>query len=175
MEMIRGGNGPILSADPFLPRIACGGVRFDAIVRTQALRFLAGREAARFRSMRRNWLSVFVFVLALTIQVIAPAGANVAMARASGEAQQSVSICLSIGGDPADNSQQFPGHNDRHHSSCLLCQVCCGGIAPIEARPHQVGKAPVQWIVLAWTVADRVLPAPRHKHSHQARAPPAFS
>lgn len=125
--------------------------------------------------MRRNWFGVLVFALALTIQVMAPVAANVGMARTSDEAGRTFSLCLQDGGSPADNSRQLPGHNDRHRDACPLCQVCCDGLAPIEARPNDVGRAPVQWTALAWTVADRVLPAPRHDHSRQARAPPAFS
>lgn len=125
--------------------------------------------------MRRNWFGVFVFVLALAVQVMAPAAANVAMAQASGTANQAFALCLQDAGDSADGSRQLPGHKDHHRDSCPLCQICCGGIAPIEARPYQVGRAPVQWAALAWTVADRVLPTPRHEHAHQARAPPAFS
>jgi len=129
----------------------------------------------RHRSMRRNWFGVLVFMLALAVQALAPAVANVAMALTSSEAGRSFSLCLRAGGSPAGNSQQLPGHNDRHRDACLLCQVCCDGIAPIEARPNDVGRAHVQWTALAWTVADRVLPTPRHDHSRQARAPPAFS
>ena len=125
--------------------------------------------------MDRSWFAVLIFALALTIQVIRPAGANGAIARAFDEAPRPFSTCLQIGGAPADGSQQLPGHNDRHHDSCLLCQVCCDGMAPLEARPHQVGKAPVQRIALAWTVADRVLPTPPHEYSRQARAPPSLS
>ena len=125
--------------------------------------------------MRRNWIGVLVFALALTIQVWAPVVASVAMAQTATDAERRLSLCLNAGGDNADRSQQLPGHHNQHRDACPLCQFCCGGIAPIEARPNQVGRAPVQWIALAWTVADRVLPTPAHDHSRQARAPPALS
>lgn len=124
--------------------------------------------------MRRNWIGVLVFALALTVQVLAPGLVNVGMAQAANDAERTLSLCLNAGGESADRSQQLPGDHNQHRDGCPLCQFCCGGIAPIEARPNQVGRAPVQWTALARTVADRVLPAPPHDHSRQARAPPAL-
>jgi hypothetical protein len=123
--------------------------------------------------MRRKWRSVLLFALALAFQALAPAAANVALAAASDDIRASIQICLQSGGPAGKND--LPGQTDRQHDACLICQVNCNGVAPLEARPNPVGLAPVQWTALAWTVADRALPALRHDSSHQPRAPPAFS
>ena len=122
--------------------------------------------------MRYKWCSVLLFALALAVQALAPAAGNIAFA-ASGDQRFSLQICLQSGG--SDGSNELPGQNDRQRDSCPVCQVSCSGVAPLEARPDPVGLALVQWTALAWTVADRALPAPRHESSHQPRAPPAFS
>jgi hypothetical protein len=127
-------------------------------------------------AMHRSWRGVLLFALALAIQAFAPAAANIAMAQPSGDSRVSFVICLQTGGSPADQQHRLPGqHNNRQHDACPLCQISCSGVAPLEARPNLAGLAPVQWTALAWTVADRALPAPRHESSHQPRAPPALS
>ncbi len=125
--------------------------------------------------MHRNWLGVLLFALALAIQAFALAAANVAMSRASSDPSFSTDICLQSGGGSANSKSQLPGPHDGQRGACLLCQVCCSGVAPLATRPVPVGEAPVQWTALAWTVADCALPAPRYEYSHQARAPPTFS
>jgi hypothetical protein len=115
-----------------------------------------------------------LFALAVAVQALAPVAADFAMAKASGDGA-SFEICVDSGG---------VAHHHRHHNrapghdgsdACPLCQVCCSGVALIEAKPDHVGMAPVQWTPLAWTAADRVLAASRRDHAHQARAPPSFS
>ncbi len=123
--------------------------------------------------MRRSWRSVLLFALALAIQALAPAASAIGAARPFGGSRASFEICLQAGGFAGN--EQLPGHHDRQRDACPLCQMSCSGVAPLEARPTLAGLAPVQWTALAWTVADRALPAPRHEHSHQPRAPPLFS
>ncbi len=129
----------------------------------------------RVYKMRRNWRGVLLFALALAVQAFAPAAANIAMSQASGDPRFSIEICLQAGGGSADDNHQLPGPRNGQRGACLLCQVCCGGVAPLESRSDAVGAAPVQWTALACTVADCTLPALRHEYSHQARAPPVFS
>jgi hypothetical protein len=125
--------------------------------------------------MRRNWISVLLFALALAIQALAPTAANVAIAQGSAETRQSLALCSQIGDVPADDFGRLPGHGNHHSGACLLCQICCDGVAPFEARPSQVCRVPVQWTALAWMAMHSAMPAPRVEHSRQARAPPAFS
>jgi hypothetical protein len=122
--------------------------------------------------MRRSWLAVMLFSLALLVQAFAPAAARIAMARMP--TAGAFSLCLQspgqIGGIP-----QSPAQRDHQRGACLFCQICCSGISP-EARLSSVGKAPVRWTTtFSRTVADRVLPALGQEYSHEARAPPAFS
>jgi hypothetical protein len=123
--------------------------------------------------MRRSQWSGLLFALALAIQAFAPVAANIAMAHGFG-----LETCIETsGGGSANHHHQhrLPGHDDPHGGACPLCQACCSGVAPIEARPSVAGMVPVQWTPHGWTVADRALPAPHRDHTHEARAPPAFS
>lgn len=124
--------------------------------------------------MRRNWLTTLLFALALVVQTMAPAAANVASAAGLGTSIASDELCFKVAGS-TDQSQQSPGQSKGHRDVCLLCQSYCDGVAPLGARVIHLGKAPVQWTALFWTVADRALPTPQHDYSRQARAPPAIS
>ena len=126
--------------------------------------------------MRCNWRGALcLFALALAVQVFAPAATNVAMSWVSGDPRFSIEVCSSANGGFGDENHRIPAPHDRHQDVCLLCQSCCGGVAPLLARANLVGEASVQWTTVAWTVADRALPAPRYEYSHQARAPPVLS
>lgn len=118
--------------------------------------------------MRLLWAKVLLFALALAFQATAPVAASIAMERGFG---LSAELCLPADGKSVGETR-LPGPHDARHELCALCAVSCSGVAPLEARPNPVGLAPVQWTALAWTVADRALPALRHDHARQARAPP---
>ncbi|MGJ0504250.1 MAG: DUF2946 family protein [Methylocystis sp.] len=121
--------------------------------------------------MRRNWLTVLLFALALTVQAFAPAAARVASQLGAGDAVSE--FCLN---DVASSDQsQAPAHLKGHRDACLFCQSYCDGAAPLATRVIHLGKAPVQWTALDWTVADRALPTHPQDYSRQARAPPANS
>jgi hypothetical protein len=121
--------------------------------------------------MRRNWLTVLLFALALTVQAFAPAAAQVASRLGVGGAVSE--FCFN---DIASSDQsQAPAPAKGHREACLFCQNHCDGVAPLAARAIHLGKAPVQWTALDWTVADRALPTPPQDYSRQARAPPANS
>lgn len=121
--------------------------------------------------MRRNWLTVLLFALALSVQAFAPAAAHVASRMGAGDAVNE--FCFT---DIASSGQsQDPAHLKSHRDACLFCQSYCDGVAPLAARTIHFGKAPVQWTALDWTVADRALPTHPQDFSRQARAPPANS
>ena len=127
--------------------------------------------------MRRNWLTILLFALALAIQVVAPVAMNVALAAGAGSVATAVAdggLCLKDAG-AADRSQSPLDHLRAHHDACLLCQLHCDGGATLDARATSIGRAPVYWTALPWTAADRALPVPAAERSHQARAPPVFS
>jgi len=122
--------------------------------------------------MRRNWLSVLFFALTLAVLAMAPGASRLAMAGGGFTAGEP---CLSSGGDQTPDRRESPGHGDHHSDCCFPCGACGDGVAPVASRPLHIGMAPVQWRSLAWTAADRALPAARRDHSRQARAPPSHS
>jgi hypothetical protein len=121
--------------------------------------------------MRRNWLSVLLFALALTVQAFAPGAAHVASRMGAGDAVKEFCLTDFASGDQS----QAPGQAKGQRDACLFCQNHCDGVAPLAARTIHIGKAPVQWTALDWTVADRALPTSPQDFSRQARAPPANS
>ncbi|MGD9543510.1 MAG: DUF2946 family protein [Methylocystis sp.] len=121
--------------------------------------------------MRRNWLTVLLFALALTVQALAPAAAHVAPRLGAGDVIKA--FCLND--VAASDDDQGPARVKSHRDACLFCQTYCNGVAPLAARVIHLGKAPVQWTALDWTVADRALPTHPQDYSRQARAPPANS
>ncbi len=121
--------------------------------------------------MRRNWLTVFIFVLALAVQAMAPAAVNAAVAKGASATGPWIELCLS--GADGGSQKQAPGHS--HRDSCPLCQISCDGFAPPALRHIVLDEAPVPTARFAWIVADRVLPVPDPDFARQARAPPAIS
>lgn len=115
--------------------------------------------------------------LALALWAFAPMAGRGALARSGAGSVAPVITCFA----PADSSPAGahpgpPGHRGGDHDACCLCQACCGGAAPLEARPGKVGVAAVQSVSpTAWTAADRAMPTPRRDHSRLPRAPPHSS
>lgn len=134
-------------------------------------RRFCGRFFAGF-FMRRNWLTVLLFALALAVQAIAPAAANVAMAKA-GASRAAVELCASAA--DAGDRQQAPSRLHHHRDACPLCQAYCDGVAPLVSRSLATGLPPVLWTAQFWTTANRTLPTPHSEYSWQARAPPSYS
>lgn len=117
--------------------------------------------------MRRNWLTILLFTLALAVQAFAPAAAHV-VTRA-GATNVVEEICLKDAGPI--QPMQTPGHL-KGHGLCLFCQYYCDGVAPLAARGVHIGAAPVQWTALAWATANGAPLAFSRDYSRQARAPP---
>jgi hypothetical protein len=128
--------------------------------------------------MRHNWFGRLFFALALAIQVFSPAAANVAQSNAdhlNDSGKTAFQICLKTASDFATGKQQLPGLPERHGGSCAYCQISCDGAVPFGAVVNEIGAAPVQRRLSAWTVADLASPTPRDEASHQPRAPPQYS
>lgn len=118
--------------------------------------------------MRRNWLTILLFALALAIQAFAPAAAHVATQ--AGATSVVEEICLKDAG--STQPMQTPGHL-KVHGLCLFCQSYCDGVAPLAARAVHIGAAPVQWTALSWATASRAPLTFYRDYSRQARAPPS--
>jgi len=120
--------------------------------------------------MRRNRLHIFLFALALALQVLAPIVGNLAVAGTLELGGASFSICQSQKTSPAKAPLSHG-----HHQSCALCQAYCDGVSPVAGASHAFVARPAQWNVANWRVFDRVLPTTTLDYSRRARAPPAFS
>ncbi len=119
--------------------------------------------------MRRTRLHIFLFALALALQVLAPIAGNLAVAGTLDLGGVSFSLCQSAKADPT----KTPSHS--HHQSCALCQVYCDGVSPVSAGSYILLASPARWNLADWRIYDRVLPTTKLDFSRQARAPPAFS
>ena len=107
----------------------------------------------------------------LGVRGMATAGAQGASRVGAGDAVSEFGVTEVASSDRS----QAPGHAKGHRDVCLFCQNHCDGVAPLAARVIHLGKAPVQWTALDWTVADCALPTRLQDFSRQARAPPANS
>jgi hypothetical protein len=124
--------------------------------------------------MRRHWVATLLFVLALGLRSLLPAAAEIAYAEGIAPGKTVVQLCLKAAADRASGQSQAPG-GAHHGDDCPLCQASCDGALALLERTPQPGSAPVHWRKIAWTEADRALPATRRSPAHQARAPPSFS
>lgn len=124
--------------------------------------------------MRRKWLTVLFFALALAIQALAPIATNVAYAGGGGSASTAFELCLN-GGGFADDQTQTPGQANRRHENCPLCQTFCDGAAPLAGRSVFLRIVPPTSRALSSTEVDRFPLKRPFEHSHQARAPPLHS
>jgi hypothetical protein len=126
--------------------------------------------------MRRHWLSVLIFALALAVSALAPAGVHFANSRGAGGGYPAGEICLAHAGvGPHRHHHQPSDHSGRHHDSCPLCQAFGDGVAPVAMRPAHLASPSLLWARLVFAESDRVLPAAPRDYARQARAPPAFS
>lgn len=120
--------------------------------------------------MRRTRLHIFLFALALALQVLAPIAGNLAVAGTLDVGGVSFSLCQSEKSGPA----KAPSSHS-HHQSCALCQVYCDGVSPVTASSYILLTRTARRDVANWRVFDRVLPTTTLDFSRTARAPPAFS
>lgn len=120
--------------------------------------------------MRRSRLHIFLFSLALALQVLAPVVGNLAVAGTLDLGGVSFSVCQSEKASPSKTPLPH-----RHHQSCTLCQVCFDGVSLVSVNSHAFVLKFTRWNIADWRVYDRVLPTTTLDFSRQARAPPAFS
>ncbi len=125
--------------------------------------------------MKRNWLLGLLFLLAMTVQAIAPAAANFAHLGGSSSDKTTFQLCLKSAADFANVEKRHPGQTEHRHDSCFFCQLSCDGAGPLAAVVSAASLAPVQWRPSAWAEADRAPPTLRREASNQPRAPPKFS
>jgi hypothetical protein len=116
--------------------------------------------------MRRNLVCALLFALALAVQAFAPAAARAAMGLRQ--------TCVTASVDGSAAKGQPSGHPDAHPASCDLCALCCGSLAPLEARASVVVPASLAWTTATWPIVENETPTSR-RDAVRARAPPSFS
>lgn len=122
--------------------------------------------------MRRNWLTVMLFVIALVAQTFAPTMNRVSAM--PGLTSASEGFCLTDG-RAVDVQKQAPGKAGHHRDFCPLCQFHCDGVAPLAARAGFDAATSRAVIAQPWRADARRLPVPDFDFARQARAPPAIS
>lgn len=102
-------------------------------------------------------------LLALLVQILAPAGAQISMARAMPFSAADGSSGAALRCAPGDfDSSSAPDHSGPAHAACCaLCGLIHAGVAPPAPAPQLAARAAPQ----------RIAPQPP-VNQHQARAPP---
>ena len=121
--------------------------------------------------MRRSRHHIFLFALALALQVLAPIAGNLAVAGTLDLGGVSVTVCQSEKSSPSKGPLSHS-----HHQSCAICQAYCDGVSPVAAGVLAINDAYfAQWRLAQWRPINRVLPTTSIDYARLARAPPAFS
>lgn len=122
--------------------------------------------------MRRSWLQVVLFFVAITLQVLAPMAGNLAHAKAFKESGVSTILC-----EASDASQHQDKGSQNHHTAnkhCLLCQSICDslGFTLVNGQSGLIAKN--AWIIGAFPAQLDTSRATRKTERYQARAPPTL-
>lgn len=122
--------------------------------------------------MRRGWLQVLVFFVAITFQVLAPMASNLAHAKAFEESAISTILCEASDGFHQQDKDSQPRHHANKH--CLLCQSFCDtlGFTPVDGHSGLIASN--AWIIGAFPALAYISPASRETDRYQARAPPTL-
>jgi len=123
--------------------------------------------------MRRDTIAAVLFVLAIGLKVLLPAGAF-AYASHAPNRESALQDCLSAGSD-GDGGHAHPlGKGERHAAGCPLCQLSSEGAFALTGRaPLSAPVALFNRAASFWT-ASSVAPARPLASAHQPRAPPLF-
>ena len=120
--------------------------------------------------MRHTRLQLLLFLLALTIQVLAPMAGNLAHAEAFKESGVSTILC-----EASDNTLNQGNGSQSHHSAdkhCLFCQSFCDSLGFTLVSGQSGLIATNAWIIGVFPAQLDGSPASRGIESYRARAPP---
>ena len=121
--------------------------------------------------MRRGLMRFLpVFLLALTVQILAPIGACFATVLAASDPLSAAVLCRSV--SPDHSSDQQPNHHMRD-GSCAACAAVTP-FTPPALQPVPIDKARHTYRVIWLAFAPDALTA-KLTSSPQARAPPVLS
>lgn len=120
--------------------------------------------------MRRSWFQVLLFLVALTIQVMAPMAGNLAHAKAFQESGVSTFLCQSTDGSSVQG-KGTPNHLSGNRQ-CLLCQSVCDALGFTLSDDQTNLVSASSWVIGAFPSEIDASPASREVGLYQARAPP---
>ncbi|MBV8851544.1 MAG: hypothetical protein JOZ16_18370 [Methylobacteriaceae bacterium] len=117
--------------------------------------------------MRRNWIAILLFALALIGRVLLPVGAEARAADPLADAP----ICTHVGSmpPPGDAGGGLPAHSDACDAFC--CHVASAFAAPTGA----ILAVEHSWRPAEWHPVELRDASPRSATSHQPRGPPTLS
>ncbi|MCW2284059.1 hypothetical protein M2323_001672 [Rhodoblastus acidophilus] len=119
---------------------------------------------------RRRILAILpAFLAALLVQIYAPAGSALAIARAH---QQTVAQPCAMHANHAEAERTAP-HS--HDAACDLCDFVFSGAAPLAFDPPPTDFTRAAPHRLTWTLPTALRVASARRTTAQARAPPSAS
>lgn len=120
--------------------------------------------------MRRSWLKALLFLVALTIQVLAPIAGNLAHAKGfSGSGISSV-LCQSSDGS-SGQGRGAPNHLT-HSKQCLLCQSVCDSLGFTLTLDRSSLVSASSWVTGVFQEPKDFWAVSRAVGLYRARAPP---
>lgn len=123
--------------------------------------------------MRRSWLQVLLFMVALTIQVIAPMAGNLAHAKGFSGSSISSVLCQSSDGI----SGQGKGGPNHHTSNkqCLLCQSVSDSLGFTLTHDQSSLISVNSWVAGVFPEPKEFWALFRAVGLYRARAPPTLN
>ncbi len=132
---------------------------------------LLSRQWERRVAKTRIGATFSVFLIALLMQVFAPAGAGLSMARAL-RADPTLRAPICGQSDVSRDKSRSPGAPLSADDCCQLCHLAQAGAAPLAPQAAQlVLRAPLARRI-AWRLGANVAAAGDHYYHASARAPP---
>ena len=123
--------------------------------------------------MRYSRFHLLLFVVALTIQVMAPIVSNLAHAKAFMGSGVSSFICQSSDVQTT-RSGNLPNHLSQD-KQCLLCQTVCDATGFTLNNHRQILVSSSVWVVGIFYPRINNFPASSENALYQARAPPSHT
>jgi prenyltransferase beta subunit len=120
--------------------------------------------------MRRSWFQVLLFLVAITIQVIAPMAGNLAHAKGFSESGISSVLCQSPDGSSGQGNG-FPNHLTTN-KQCLLCLSVCDSHGFTLTHDQSSLVSANSWIAGVFPEPKDFWVLSRAVGLYRARAPP---
>ena len=122
--------------------------------------------------MRRSWLQVLLFLVALTLQVIAPMAGNLAHAKGFSGSSISSVLCQSSDGI-SGQVKEGPNHLTSN-KQCLLCQSVCNSLGFTLTHDQSSLISVNSWVAGVFPGPKEFWALSRAVSLYRARAPPTL-